>query len=123
MVVGRALTAVGALEGGTVESILADLDLAVSVRQISGPPSRGLGRGVAGTVPPGILPRVTASATAVARQTAQMRVGPPGSLARAGRAARSQPARITGSPEPRPNRSRLTRARIGVRLTGSSRWG
>src|SRR5271166_637987 len=100
MVVGRALTAVGALDGGTVESILADLDLAVGVRQISGPPSRGLGRGVAGTVPPGILSRVTASATAVARQTAQIRFGPPGSLARAGRAARSQPAGITGSPEP-----------------------
>ena len=96
MVVGRALTAVGALEGGIVESILADLDLAVSVRQISGPPSRG----VAGAVPPGILSRVTGSATAVARQTAQIRFGPPGSLARAGRAARSQPAGITGSPEP-----------------------
>ena len=100
MVVGRALTAVGALDGGTVESILADLDLAVGVRQISGPPSRGLGRGVAGTVPPGILSRVTASATAVARQTAQIRFGPSGSLPRAGRAARSQPAGITGSPEP-----------------------
>ena len=98
MVVGRALTAVGALEGGTVESILADLDLAVNVRQISGPPSRGLGRGVAGTVPPGILPRVTAVAAAVARQSAQMRVGPPGSLARAGRAARSQPAPVRPAP-------------------------
>src|SRR5580704_7901664 len=70
MVVGRALTAVGALENGAVDSILADLDLAVSVRQISEPPSRRLGQGVPGTVPPGILPRVTASATVVARQAA-----------------------------------------------------
>jgi len=55
MAVGLALTAVGALEGGTVESILADLDLAMSMRQISRPPGQGIGRGVAGTVPPGLL--------------------------------------------------------------------
>ena len=102
MAVGLALTAVGALEGGTVESILADLDLAVSMRQISGPPGLGLGRGVAGTVPPGLLPGVTASAAAAARQAAQIRFSRPGSPARAGRPARSQPAGITGSPEPEP---------------------
>ena len=122
MVVGRALTAVGALEGGTVESILADLDLAVSVRQISGPPSRGRpgssrnrasrntppGNGVShGGGPPG---RPDAGGPA--------RVAGPG---RQGGALRAGPDhRITGR---RPNRSRPTRARIRVRPTGSSRWG
>ena len=108
MAVGLALTAVGALEGGTVESILADLDLAVSMRQISGPPGQGLGRGVAGTVPPGLLPGVTASAAAAARQAAQIRFSRPGSPARAGRPARSQPAGITG----------ITRTRTGGTGTG-----
>ena len=124
MAVGLALTAVGALEGGTVQSILADLDLALSMRQISGPPGLGLGRGVAGTVPPGLLPGVAASAAAAARQAAQIRFSRPGSPARAGRPARS---RRPGSPhhpnQNRRNLNRLTRARIGMRLTGSCRWG
>ena len=100
MAVGLALTAVGALEGGTVESILADLDLAVSMRQIPGPPGQGLSRGVAGTVPPGLLPGVTGVSRGGGPPGRPATVQPSRIAGPAGWPTRFQPAGITGSPEP-----------------------
>src|SRR5580704_8642141 len=60
MVVGQALTAVGALETDTVQDILADFDLAVSLRQLHaspGPAATTAPRtGPPGALPPGALP-------------------------------------------------------------------
>jgi len=46
LVVGHALTAVGALDPVTAEEILTDFNLAVSVRKLHGEPDQGLGRAV-----------------------------------------------------------------------------
>jgi hypothetical protein len=116
MVVGEALTAVGALDAQAVEDILADLDLAASVRQLHRQPGQGTGRGPArpvpgplsaGTVPGPPLPAGTIRAAAAARWAAQVQLrgpGPrtPGSLAKAwaiagaGSAEPAEPA----NPEP-----------------------
>ena len=58
MVVGQALTAVGALETDTVQDILADFDLAVGLRQLHASPGPA-GTTAPGTGPPGVLPAGT----------------------------------------------------------------
>jgi len=81
-VVGQALTAVGALDRETVGDVLADFDLAVSVRRLHGPgPAR---TGLHGAQPPG-----TMSAASAARLAAQPQPGRPG-----------PPPGSTGSPGP-----------------------
>ena len=82
-VVGRALTAVGALDMVTVEEILTDFNLAVSVRQLRDQTSQGLGG--------------AAAAARWAVQSQSIRSGP---LAWAGRLARTRPPGSTGSPAP-----------------------
>jgi len=111
MAVGQALTAVGAIDIGTAEDIVADFDLAVNVRQLheqasrraaaSMPPAAAPGVAVSGMVaPPGILPAGTVPAAAMARWTARIQPGP---LTRAGRLARGWPAESGGSPESGPD--------------------
>ena len=90
--VGQALTAVRALDTDTVEDILADFDLAVSVRRLH----HKVGQGPAGTGLPGPRARTMAAASA-ARLAAQIqfgRAGPPPRL------ALSRPPGSTGSPGP-----------------------
>src|SRR5712691_6864136 len=81
--VGKALTAVGALDVVTVEEILTDFNLAVSVRQL---------RDQAGQGPAG-----TAAAARWAVQSQSIHSMPPVS---APRLARTRPPGSTGSPEP-----------------------
>jgi len=100
MAVGQALTAVGALEVGTVEDILADFDLAVSVRQLRGRP----GPGPAGTAapaarPPGTGPVGQLRAKPAPRVAAQLRYGRSGPPVRPPRLSRSWMAGPT-DPEP-----------------------
>ena len=97
MAVAQALTAVGALDAGTVEDILADFDLAVSVRRLHEQASPG---------PAGSRNRATRSTATPVRCGPRRRPAwPPRSVrplrtaARAGRLARSRPAGSTGSPE------------------------
>ncbi|MGP0025555.1 MAG: hypothetical protein ACLPKE_19675 [Streptosporangiaceae bacterium] len=90
MLVGQALTAVRALDTDTVENILADFDLAVSVRRLHDK----AGQGPAGTGLPGARPGTMRAASA-ARLAAQMgRSRPPARL------ALSRPPGSTGSPGP-----------------------
>ena len=90
MLVGQALTAVRALDTDTVENILADFDLAVSVRRLHDK----AGQGPAGTGLPGVRPGTMRAASA-ARLAAQMgRSRPPARL------ALSRPPGSTGSPGP-----------------------
>jgi len=104
MAVARALTAVRALDADTVEDILADFDLAVSVRQLheqaslgsAGTPSPGTGP--PGAPPPGAPPPGTMRAAAAARLAAQLQFG--GSGLPIG-AARMKPARSTGPADPK----------------------
>jgi hypothetical protein len=91
MVVGQALTAVGALDTGTMEDILADFDLAVSVRQL---------HEKARPRPPGALPPRTMQAAAAARLAAQIQFGRSGPSARAARLARSWSAGSSVTPAP-----------------------
>ncbi len=125
IVVGQALIAVGALDAQTAEDIVADFDLAVSVRllheqtsQGPGPAGAGALSGTlpAGTLPAGTLPSGTLPAgalpagaalpgrtmraAAVARWTAQAQFGGPGSPTRASRLARAWPAGSGGSLDP-----------------------
>ena len=67
---GQALTAVRALDTGTVEDILADFDLAVSVRRLH----HKAGQGLAGTGLPGPRARTMRTASA-ARLAAQIQFG------------------------------------------------
>ena len=121
MVVGQALTAVGALETDTVQDILADFDLAVSLRQLHASPGPA-GTAAPGTGPPGPLPVRTTRAAVAARLAAQIRVGHSVPPTRAARLASSWPAGSSGSPGPAdPGRPITTRIR--GRLTGSSRSG
>ena len=99
MVVGQALTAVGALETGTVQDILADFDLAVSLRQLHASPGPA-GTAAAGTGPPGPLPVRTTRAAVAARLAAQIRVGHSVPPTRAARLAGSWLAGSSGSPGP-----------------------
>ena len=83
MVVGRALAAVGALDLVTVEEILADFNLAVSMRQLRDQTSQG----------PGAI-------AAAARWAVQSQSVPSGPQAWAGRRARTRPpggARLTST--------------------------
>jgi hypothetical protein len=68
-VAGQALTAVGALDGATVEDVLADFELAVSLRRLHGPGPGGTGHRRA---------RATMRAAPAARATVQLRSGRPG---------------------------------------------
>ena len=105
MVVGQALAAVGALHPQTADDILADFDLAASVRLLHEQTSQGPGRGAAGappvgSLPAGALPARTIQAAAVARWAAQIQFGHSGSLTRARRLARTWPAGSAGPPDP-----------------------
>ncbi|MGO8891841.1 MAG: hypothetical protein ACLQB1_19405 [Streptosporangiaceae bacterium] len=91
-VVGQALTAVRALDTDTVEDILADFDLAVSVRRLHDK----AGQGPAGTGLHGTTPRTMRAASA-ARLAAQIQFGRAGPAARL---ALSRPPGSTGSPGP-----------------------
>jgi len=91
-VVGQALTAVRALDTDTVEDILADFDLAVSVRRLH----HKAGQGPAGTGLHGTTPRTMRAASA-ARLAAQIQFGRAGPAARL---ALSRPPGSTGSPGP-----------------------
>ena len=96
-VVGQALTAVGALDRETVQDILADFDLAVSLRRLHdkhGPrPAR--------TVPPGALPTRTMRAASAARLAAQLQFGSSGPApARPAMLAGGRPPARTSSPGP-----------------------
>jgi len=91
-VAGRALTAVGALDRETVEDVLADFDLAVSLRRLHdpGPTGRHQGRTM----------RVAAAARA-AGPLPPGRLGPsPPRPAQLARAAGGRPAESAGSPDP-----------------------
>ena len=116
--VGQALTAVRALDTDTVENILADFDLAVSVRRLHDK----AGQGPAGTGLPGVRPGTmrTAAAARLAARIQLGRSGPPGPAgASAGRrGAPDHPDRRT----PRTRRRPITN-RVRVRPTGSSRSG
>jgi hypothetical protein len=86
-VVGQALTAVRALDRETVEDVLADFDLAVSLRRLHGP-------GPAQTGPRGAQPTRTKRPASAARSTAQLqsgRLGPPGGTGSPGPAAAPPP--------------------------------
>ena len=87
-VVGHALIAVRALDRETVEAILADFDLAVSLRRLHDKQSPGPAR----TGPPGALPTRTMRAASAARLAAQLPFGRPAPL----------PARPTRLPGRRP---------------------
>ena len=134
MVVGQALTAVGALETGTVQDILADFDLAVSLRLLheqtspgTRPPDRRTRNRHAH---PGTAahPGASHSPGDYARRgggplAAQIQVGRSGPPTRAARLAGSWPAgssRITGTGGPGAARSRPGSR---GRPTGSSRSG
>ena len=101
-VVGQALTAVGALDRETVQDILADFDLAVSLRRLHDKH----GPGPARTVPPGALPTRTMRAASAARLAAQLPFGRSG----------PRPARLAGPPagraggQPTAREHRITRA-------------
>ena len=99
MTVAQALTAVRALDADTVEDILADFDLAVSVRELHDQASqRPAGTASAGTGPAGALPASAMRAAAAARLAAAAgRGGPP---TRAARPVRSRLAGSTSPPEP-----------------------
>ncbi len=90
--VGQALTAVRALDTDTVENILADFDLAVSVRRLHDK----AGQRPAGTGLPGARPGTMRAAPA-ARLAAQIQLGRSGPPARL---ALSRPPGSTGSPGP-----------------------
>ena len=94
MLVAEALTAVGALGTETVDDILADFDLAVSVRQLHDQP--GAGPGMARSMPYRIAPPGTMHAAAVARWAAQVQARRSGPAVRAGRLVLAEPA----NPEP-----------------------
>ena len=95
-VVGQALTAVGAIGSDTVEDILADFDLAVSVRRLHDRAGQGpAGAGAAGARTAGAM-RV-ASAARLAAQLQSGRSGPPPLAARL---PLSRPPGRTGSPGP-----------------------
>jgi hypothetical protein len=98
-VVGQALTAVGALETGTVQDILADFDLAVSLRKLHASPGPA-GTAAPGTGPPGPLPVRTTRAAVAARLAAQIRVGRSVPPTRPARPAGSRLAGSGGSPGP-----------------------
>ena len=103
-VVGQALTAVGAIDADTVQSVLADCDLAVSVRQLHQKAGPGpAGTASPGTGPPGALTTRTMRVASAARLAAQIQFGRSGPPARAvlgalGGLAGSRPSGITGSP-------------------------
>jgi hypothetical protein len=100
-VVGQALTAVGALDIDTVEDILADFDLALSVRQLHDQASPGpAGTASPGTGPPGASPATTMRAAAAARLGAQIHFGRSGPPTRAARLTPSWIAGSTGAPRP-----------------------
>jgi hypothetical protein len=102
MAVARALTAVRALDTDTVEDILADFDLAVSVRQLHEQASLGpAGTASPGTGPPGAPPPGTMQAAAVARLAAQLQFGHPAPPIGAGRAARMKLARSADPADPK----------------------
>jgi hypothetical protein len=121
IVVGQALIAVGALDAQTAEDIVADFDLAVSVRLLHEQTSQGPGPAGAGALPSGTLPAGTLPsgmfpagahpagaarpggtmrAAAVARWTAQAQFGGPGWTTRASGLARAWPAGSGGSLDP-----------------------
>jgi hypothetical protein len=121
IVVGQALMAVGALDAQTAEDIVADFDLAVSVRLLHEQTSQGPGPAGAGALPSGTLPAGTLPsgmfpagahpagaarpggtmrAAAVARWTAQAQFGGPGWTTRASGLARAWPAGSGGSLDP-----------------------
>ena len=112
MVVGRALTAVGALDMVTVEEILADFNLAVSVRQLRDQTSQG--------------PGAIAAAARWAVQSQSVRSGP---HAWAGRLARTRPSRGAPAhkhrrmPKAPPGLSRPGMTLTRATPTGSSRSG
>jgi hypothetical protein len=96
-VVGQALTAVRALDRETVEDILADFDLAVSVRRLHDKH----GPGPARTMPPGAVPTRTMRAASAARLAAQLPFGRSGPRpARPAGLAGGRPAGSIGSPGP-----------------------
>ncbi len=83
IVVGRALAAVGALDMVTVEEILTEFNLAVSVRQLRDQTSQG-----------------SSATAAAARWAVQSQSVPSGPHAWAGRRARTRPSGGTGSQAP-----------------------
>jgi hypothetical protein len=91
--VGQALTAVGALDGATVEDVLADFDLAVSLRRLHGPDRTEPRRA-----------RRTIRAASAARVAAQIQSGRPGPApawpAPGTRLAGGWPPEGTGAPGP-----------------------
>jgi hypothetical protein len=104
MAVGQALAAVGALDTDTVEEILTDFNLAVSVREIQdqasqGPQGAGRGPGqgaaVSGPSAPGAWRSV-----AMARWTAPSQAIGSGPLAKAFRLPPAPPRRVAGAGEP-----------------------
>ncbi len=103
MVVGQALTAVGALDIDTVQDIRADFDLAVSVRQLheKGDPGSA-GTASSGTGPAGAQSRSRAvqAATAAKLAAAQLQFGRPIPAARAAMLARGWPAGRSATPMP-----------------------
>jgi hypothetical protein len=112
MAVGQALAAVGALDTGTVEEVLADFNLAVSVREIhdqasqglpgaQGPPGAGQGPGHGAAVS-GPSAAGAWRAVAMARWTTQSRTIGSGPPAKAFRLPPASPPRSpagSGSPE------------------------
>jgi hypothetical protein len=90
LVVGQALTAVGVLDIDTVKDVLADFDLAVSLRQLHEEASpRPVGTASSGPGPPGALRPKPMQAAAVARLAAQLQFGHSGPPARPGRRQRN----------------------------------
>jgi hypothetical protein len=90
-VVGQALSAVGALDRETVEGVLADFDLAVSLRRLRDP-------GRTGRFPSGSMRHASAARVARALPYGRLGPSPPGPARLAGTGSRLLES--TGSPEP-----------------------
>ncbi len=100
MAVGQALTAVGALDIGAVEEILADFTLAVGVRQLHDQATRGSAQAAAAIGPLRPPAAGTIRAAAVARLTAQSQSIRSAPMGRVRRVPRPGSAGGAGSPGP-----------------------
>jgi hypothetical protein len=121
IVVSQALIAVGALDAQTAEDIVADFDLAVSVRLLheqtsQGPDPAGAGALPAGTLPPGALPAVTLPPGALPSGTLPPGALPAGTLPAGTRQAGALPA---GAALP----GRSMRAAAVARWTAQAQFG
>jgi hypothetical protein len=116
IVVGQALIAVGALDAQTAEDIVADFDLAVSVRLLHEQTSQGPGPAGAGAFPAGTLPAGPLPAGALPAGTLPAGTLPAGTLPAGTLPAGALPA---GAARP----GRMMRAAAVTRWTAQAQFG